>query len=255
MSNVISDIYLCRVPITPVHQLDFLTESEQDTYFSGTVVKTINNCSYQPRTASIKVKVAVDEMDIDKIVIGQKTQIKFDAVSDQTYEGAVESIAQTGTSSNNVTTYDVVVTVDNPNNIKVGMNANVTILIDSKDDALTVPTEALVSKDGNEYVMVANSGSTNDSSNTSTSSESGQSSRTGGGQLVQVKTGLQNENFVEVTEGVTEGENVLIALPKTSTTTSTANKSSFGGSSFSGASGASGGNSGQRSGASSTTSK
>jgi len=229
-----------------------------DALQSGKTVLTIID------SASIKVKVAVDEMDIDKVVIGQKTQIKFDAVSDQTYEGTVESIAQTGTSSNNVTTYDVVVTVTNPSNIKVGMNANVTILIASKDDALTVPTEALVSKDGNEYVMVANSASTSDSSsnktNTSTSSKSGQASRTGGaysggGQLVQVKTGLQNENFVEILDGLTEGENVLITLPKTSTTTSTANKSSFGGSSFGGAGGASGGNSGQRSGASSTPSK
>ena len=148
----------------------------------------------------------------------------------QTYEGAVESIAQTGTSSNNVTTYDVVVTVSNPSNIKVGMNANVTILIDSKDDALTVPTEALVSKDGNKYVMVANSAlqvivaaikrihllhqRVDNASRTG-------GAYSGGGQLVQVKTGLKNENFVEILEGVTEGENVLIALPKTSTTTST----------------------------------
>lgn len=61
MSNVISDIYLCRVPITPVHQIDFTSASEQDAYFSGTVVKTITNCSYQPRTSSIKVSGYIDD--------------------------------------------------------------------------------------------------------------------------------------------------------------------------------------------------
>lgn len=61
MSNVISDIYLCRVPITPVHQLDFTSESNQDAYFAGTVVKTINDCSYQARTSVIKVKGYIDD--------------------------------------------------------------------------------------------------------------------------------------------------------------------------------------------------
>ena len=61
MSNVISDIYLCRVPITPVNQLDFTSESNQDSYFENTVVKEINNCSYQPRTSVIKVKGYIDD--------------------------------------------------------------------------------------------------------------------------------------------------------------------------------------------------
>ena len=61
MANVISNIYLCRVPITPVNQLDFTSESAQDDYFSGTVVKEINDCSYQPRTSVIKVKGYIDD--------------------------------------------------------------------------------------------------------------------------------------------------------------------------------------------------
>jgi len=209
-----------------------------DALQSGKTVLTIVDSS------SIKVKVAVDEMDINKIIVGQKTQIKFDAVSDQTYEGAVESIAQTGTSSNNVTTYDVVVSVSNPTNIKVGMNANVTILIDSKDDALTVPTDALVDKDGSKYVMVASStsDSSSNTTNISTTAKSGTASRasgtySGGGQLVKVTTGLKNENFVEILDGLTEGEKVLVTLPKTTTSTSTTNKNSLGGSGFSGGTG------------------
>jgi len=206
-------------------------------------------------STSIKVKVAVDEMDINKIILGQKAQIKFDAISDITYEGSVESIAQTGTSNNNVTTYDVVVSVDNPSNIKVGMNANVTIVIDSKDDALAVPTDALVDKDGINYVMVSSSGS--ESSKTSNTAKSGAPSRnsgtsSGGGKLVEVTVGLKNENYVEILTGLTDGEKVLITLPATTSSTTSTNKNAISGSGFSGGMG---GNSGQPSGEGSTRSK
>lgn len=61
MSNVISDIYLCRVGITPVHQLDFTNENEQSNYFQSKVIHTITNCSYQPRSGTIIVKGYVDD--------------------------------------------------------------------------------------------------------------------------------------------------------------------------------------------------
>lgn len=70
MSNVISDIYLCRVPITPVHQIDFTSESEQDSYFANTVVKTVNNCSYQARTSTIKVKGYIDDEWLQNVNYG-----------------------------------------------------------------------------------------------------------------------------------------------------------------------------------------
>ena len=191
--------------------------------------------------SSIKVKVAIDEMDINKVKVGQKAQIKFDAISDKTFDGSVESIALTGTSNNNVTTYDVVVSVANPADIKIGMNANVNISVENKDDVLAVPTEALVDRNGTKYVMVEGaSGSTNSSSNSQKNSYSGNgnSGRAGGrmggtysgaGKLVEVKTGIQNENYVEILDGLTEGEKVLITLPKTSTTSTTGNRSGFGG--------------------------
>ena len=70
MANVISDIYLCRVPITPVNQLDFTSESEQDSYFEGTVVKTYNDCSYQARTSVIKISGYIDDEDLQLVNYG-----------------------------------------------------------------------------------------------------------------------------------------------------------------------------------------
>lgn len=70
MSNVISDIYLCRVPITPVHQIDFTNETAQDNYFSSKVIKTYNDCSYQARTSTIKVKGYIDNEELQNVNYG-----------------------------------------------------------------------------------------------------------------------------------------------------------------------------------------
>lgn len=222
---------------------------------------------------SLKIKVSVDELNISKVKVGQKTEIKFDALKDKTYEGSVESVAAVGTTSNNVTTYDVVVSITNPTDIKIGMNANVNILVDSKDNALTIPVEALVDRNGKKFVMVPNSDGSTSSSTNSTSSgntnnnqnsnnnngqsysgngqnqrsnsqnqrangqggqNSGSSSRTGtngfssNGKLVQVTTGLENDNFVEILNGIDEGQKVLINLP-TSSSTSSNNKNALSG--------------------------
>ncbi|MCM8712056.1 efflux RND transporter periplasmic adaptor subunit [Clostridium sp. SYSU_GA19001] len=217
--------------------------------------------------SSIKVKVSVDELDITKVKLGQKAEVKFDAIKDKTYEGTVESIAQTGTTSNNVTTYDVVVGIANPEGIKLGMNANVNILVESKENALVIPAEALIEQNGKKYVRVESTDSS--ASGTNTQAEGGQNSqnaqgnneqaantnpqnnntqntnksnRTNNGQgtkgsqsttstqtavnvgkLVEIKTGLENENYIEVIEGLTEGQKVIITLPQTSTTTNSNN--------------------------------
>lgn len=222
-----------------------------DTLQQGKAVLTVVDMS------SLKIKVSVDELDISKIKEGQSAEVKFDAIEDKTYEGTVESIAEVGTSNNNVTTYDVVVDIDDPTEIKLGMNANVNILVQSKEDALVIPSEALVERDGKKYVRVddsesntsqskgsgstavnaqaANTQNTNagnagsqDSSQNSNSQVPGNRGSfagvsTSSGKLVEIKTGIENENYIEVTEGVTEGERLLVSFNQSSTTTTNAN--------------------------------
>jgi HlyD family secretion protein len=76
-----------------------------DTVQAGKSILTIVD------TNDIRIKVAVDELDISKVVKGQKAEVKFDALKDKVYEGTVENIGITGNTSNNVTTYDVIVSV------------------------------------------------------------------------------------------------------------------------------------------------
>lgn len=112
-------------------------------------------------TSSLKIKVAVDELDISKIKVGQKATIKFDAVENKEYEGTVEVISQLGETSNNVTTYNVTVSIKDLSGIKIGMNGNVSILVASKENALVVPVEALIDKDDGKYVRVSASSEAN----------------------------------------------------------------------------------------------
>ncbi|MEQ8155430.1 MAG: efflux RND transporter periplasmic adaptor subunit [Clostridiaceae bacterium] len=172
-----------------------VNNSNGDDVQSGTSILTIVD------TSSMKVKISVDELDIGKIEAGQKATIKFDAIKDKTYDGTVESIAQVGTTSNNVTTYDVIVNVSDPSGIRLGMNANVSISVESKENALAVPAEAVIENNGEKFVRVSTSDSSTDQSNM---------------KLVSVKTGLETEKYIEITEGVTEDQLVYIQLPKSS---------------------------------------
>lgn len=238
--------------------------SNEESVQSGKTIMTVVD------PASLKIKVSVDELNISKVKAGEKTEITFDALKDKTYEGVVESVALVGTTSNNATTYDVVVSITNPTDIKIGMNANINILVDSKDDALTIPVEALIDNNGRKFVRVPNSdtstsdstangnnnnqssnnnngqsqsGNSNNGNNQNGNSSSGnsQSGQTSGtsssrrssnfssnGRLVEVTTGLQNDNFVEILSGIDEGQQVLVTLP-TSSSTSSNNRSGIGG--------------------------
>lgn len=187
-------------------------------------------------TKSIKVKVTVDELDIAKVKKGQKAEIKFGAIKDKVYEGTVEDISQVGVTTNNVTTYDVVVSIKDPTGVLIGMNANVNILTQSKNDALTIPAEALIERNGKKYVRVSsgdnqgNSQGNSQGNNQWNSKLGGRAS--GGGKLVEITTGIENENYIEVVSGVTDGEKLLVQLPQTnSNTTNTRNnfRGSFGG--------------------------
>jgi len=159
--------------------------------------------------STIKVKVAVDELDIVSVAAGQKATIKFDALAGITFTGTVESAAQAGTTTNNTTTYDVIVNVDAPTGIRLGMNANVTIAIESKENVVVIPAEALVESNTKKYVRVKST-TTSEDTNTPTSQS---------GKLVEITTGMETEDYIEVTKGVTTGQALIIQLASSSSST------------------------------------
>ncbi|WP_298843117.1 efflux RND transporter periplasmic adaptor subunit [Clostridium sp.] len=126
---------------------------------------------------TMKVKVSVNELDVSSVSTGQKATIKFDALTGKTFTGIVETIAQTGTTTDNTTTYDVVVSISKPTRIRLGMNANVTIAVKSKESAIVIPEEALVESNSKKYVRVQNDSTSNNQQSNSTSSTSESNSK------------------------------------------------------------------------------
>ncbi|MDR1061268.1 MAG: HlyD family efflux transporter periplasmic adaptor subunit, partial [Clostridiales bacterium] len=107
---------------------------------------------------SMEFVTDVDELDIDRVAVGQSVDVSFDAITDTQaipVKGEIKKIAIEGTSSGGVTTYGVTIGVEPSGRIKAGMNADGVIYIESKSDVVFVPVEAVTLIGGSlAYVYV-----------------------------------------------------------------------------------------------------
>ena len=140
----------------------------------------------------LTVKAQVDETDIARIHLRQRARLVLDAYPDQSFDGQVDQIAYDAKTVNNVTTYEVdVLPEKTPSLMRSGMTANVSFVTDSRPDVLLIPSEAVKSRDGDSYVLVA-------------------PARPNGTPVERrIKAGLSDGKRTEVLEGVTEGEKLL----------------------------------------------
>ena len=94
--------------------------------------------------AEMQIETSIDEADIGRIKEGQQAVFTVDAFPDQTFRGTVTQVRLSPEIVQNVVTYDVIIQASNPDLLlKPGMTANVTVLIDQREDILRVPTAAL----------------------------------------------------------------------------------------------------------------
>ena len=92
----------------------------------------------------MQIETSVSEADIGKIKVGQLAKYTLDGYQDRSFEGEVTQVRLASTTTNNVVTYTVIVSVDNTEGLVIpGMSANVSIITDSVKDALCVPAQAL----------------------------------------------------------------------------------------------------------------
>jgi HlyD family secretion protein len=93
---------------------------------------------------NMQVDTNVDEADIGKVQVGQTSNFTVDAFPTDTFNAQVFQVRNAPTTVQNVVTYDVVLMVKNPDlKLKPGMTANVTIIIEKKDDVLMIPNAVL----------------------------------------------------------------------------------------------------------------
>ncbi|MBL8620117.1 MAG: efflux RND transporter periplasmic adaptor subunit [Myxococcales bacterium] len=94
--------------------------------------------------ARMELHASVAEADVSQLADGQRVELAFDAFPDRTFAGAVRQIRNQAVTTNNVVTYDAVVSVANPDGLlRPGMTATATFVVDQAPDALVVPVKAL----------------------------------------------------------------------------------------------------------------
>ncbi|MFC4306509.1 efflux RND transporter periplasmic adaptor subunit [Cohnella boryungensis] len=103
--------------------------------------------------AQLQMVVGIDELDIPKVRLDQSAEILVEALPDEKFTGKVVSIADEGSSSNGVASFDVTVALTEIDNLMVGMSAEASILTAQKADALYVPVEAVQSSQGKYFVL------------------------------------------------------------------------------------------------------
>ena len=176
-----------------------------ETSESNQVLCSIYDLSYLTMTLS------VDELDIADIAVGQTVSITADAVDDQTYKGVVTKVSVAGTSSSGVTTYPVTIRIDETDGLLPGMSADATIVLGSAEGVLAIPSAALMR--GNLVLVTADSPT---AANGASGESDASASQQGGGYVsVQVTVGIRDDNYLEITSGLQEGDTVAY-IPTTS---------------------------------------
>ncbi len=138
---------------------------------------------------TLQVTIPVDELDILKVKTGQSARITSDAIEGRTFTAKVTEIAGEGTVTSGVSTFDVLLLLDDPGELKAGMNVNAEILITSKKDVLLLPLEAITDRGNRKFVKFPSSG--------------------GEEKLTEVQVGLSTATMVEITSGLQEGDTVV----------------------------------------------
>lgn len=169
----------------------------------------------------------IDELDIPKVKDGQNVAVTVNAYPSKTFSGTVTSIAAEGTDTNGVSTFNVTVHMNSSSGLKPGMTTTGNIVLQKKTNVLYLPTGAVHQAGNQSYVYL--------SSNTaSQSQQSGFGRRYASmdqkqGRMVAVKTGISNDQSIEITSGLTAGQSVqLTAITRQSSSTSTNGQSSYG---------------------------
>lgn len=123
----------------------------------GDAVKVATATTTISDVKNLECSIPIDELDIAKIAVGQKTTITADALTQTTKTplvGAVKSIGLAGTTTSGVTTYPVVISIPYTDGMRPGMNITSEIYVQDKQNTLYVPLESIQKVGSKNYVIV-----------------------------------------------------------------------------------------------------
>ena len=155
---------------------------------SATLVMTLGD------TSEVYVKGKVDESDIGKVYLGQPARIKVEAFKDKTFYGKVTKISPMGVEKDNVTTFEVRVSINNPGGeLKAEMTANAEIILEEHKNVLQIPEGSILyDKDKKASVEIPDPHAKD------------------GKKKIAVNIGISNGAKTEVLGGLKEGDEVVL---------------------------------------------
>ena len=155
---------------------------------SATLVMTLGD------TSSVYVKGKVDESDIGRVYLGQPARIKVESFKDKTFNGVVTKISPMGVEKDNVTTFEVRVSINNPGGeLKAEMTANAEIILEEHKNVLQIPEGAIIyDKDKKASVEIPD-----------TSAKDGK-------KKIAVNIGISNGAKTELLSGLKGGDQVVL---------------------------------------------
>jgi len=171
----------------------------QEPIREGATVRERQTIITIPDLRRMSVNVKIHESYINKIKVGQKARITVDAYPDKPLDGEVTVVGVLPDSQNrwlnpDLKVYLTTVTIEGTNTwLKPGMSAKVEILVDHLDDVVYVPVQSVEPANGKQYCFVAGAFSKPERR--------------------EVQIGEFNDEFIEVKNGVKEGERVLLNPP------------------------------------------
>jgi RND family efflux transporter MFP subunit len=158
---------------------------------------------------TLKASVSVNEVDMPNVSIGQKVTLKVDALDSLEASGTVEKINKLGTETQGVVTYTVTIKLDSlDSRMLPKMSITASIISNSKEDVLAVPTSAITTEGNNHYVEVLNNGIP---------------------QKIKVQIGISNDTETEITSGLNAGDKVVTQKIESSSSSSSSSSSNQGG--------------------------
>jgi HlyD family secretion protein len=142
----------------------------------------------------VYVKGKVDESDIGKVYIGQPARIKVESYRDQTFTGKVTKLSPMGVEKDNVTTFEVRVSISNESRkLMATMTANAEIMLEERKGVLAVPEGAIIYKKDH-----------------STEVEIPDPTTQSGKRRVSVVTGISNGAKMQIVKGLSDGQQVIL---------------------------------------------
>jgi multidrug efflux pump subunit AcrA (membrane-fusion protein) len=152
--------------------------------------------------SSMQASVSFAEADATRLKEGQAATITWSALAGASATGSVTTIAPTATTSNNVNSYAVVVSLTKlPAGVRIGQTVTVNVVVGDVADALRVPTAAVRTVNNRHVVTVVGAN--------------------GATELREVAIGVEGNTFIEIKSGLRAGEQVAIVTSTTTTTNGT----------------------------------